>query len=34
LERIQEAADEELWRDAWEAGIAMGADAAVAYALE
>jgi non-specific serine/threonine protein kinase len=34
LERIQEAADEERWRDAWEAGIAMGADAAVAYALE
>jgi tetratricopeptide (TPR) repeat protein len=34
LERIQEAADEELWRDAWEAGIAMAADAAVAYALE
>ena len=33
LERIQEAADEELWHGAWEAGLAMGADAAVAYAL-
>jgi predicted ATPase len=33
MERIQNAADEELWHDAWEAGLAMGADAAVAYAL-
>jgi tetratricopeptide (TPR) repeat protein len=31
--RIQKAADDELWHGAWEAGLAMGADAAVAYAL-
>ena len=34
MERIQKAADEDLWHGAWEAGLAMGADAAVAYALE
>ena len=33
MERIQKAADEDLWHGAWEAGLAMGADAAVAYAL-
>ena len=33
LERIQMAADKEIWNNAWEAGLAMGADAAVAYAL-
>jgi predicted ATPase/DNA-binding XRE family transcriptional regulator len=33
MERIHEAADKELWHGAWEAGLAMGADAAVAYAL-
>jgi tetratricopeptide (TPR) repeat protein len=33
MERIHEAADEELWHGAWEAGLAMDADAAVAYAL-
>jgi predicted ATPase/DNA-binding XRE family transcriptional regulator len=33
MDRIQRAADEELWHGAWEAGLAMGADAAVAYAL-
>jgi hypothetical protein len=33
MERIQKAADDELWHGAWEAGLAMGTDAAVAYAL-
>ena len=33
LERIQKAADKELWHGAWEAGRAMDAEAAVAYAL-
>jgi hypothetical protein len=33
MERIRQTVDEEAWRNAWEAGLAMGADAAVAYAL-
>jgi predicted ATPase len=33
MERVQKAADKEVWRRAWEAGLAMGPDAAVAYAL-
>jgi predicted ATPase/DNA-binding XRE family transcriptional regulator len=33
LERIEKDADEELWHTAWEAGLAMSAEAAVAYAL-
>jgi predicted ATPase/transcriptional regulator with XRE-family HTH domain len=34
LERIQKTADADLWHRAWEAGLAMGADEAVAYALD
>jgi tetratricopeptide (TPR) repeat protein len=33
MEKIQEAADQDLWHRAWEAGLAMGAESAVAYAL-